>query len=143
MISESIAILAYLERRYPERALFGVTDEETGTIWCHVSEYTAYVDEAVEAFILPVYFDRVARERLLERSEYLAGATLTAADFVVFPHVQSVLRAASEPAANALELPFLPLGTRHPALAAWLARITQMPGYERTYPANWRAAPNP
>ncbi len=159
IISESIAILAYLERRSPERPLFGVTAEETGTIWRHVSEYTAYVDEAVEAFILPVYFDRVAEEaervrhaiatltvelatydRLFRTSEYLAGPTLTAADFVVFPHVQSVLRAASKPAANTLELPFLPLATKHPALAAWLERIARMPGYERAYPQNWRAA---
>ncbi len=108
-----------------------------------------------------MYFDRVAAEaervrraiatltaelesydRLLRTSEYLAGATLSAADFFVFPHVLSVQRAAGKSAAKELELPFLPLGTRHPALATWLERIAQVPGYERAYPPNWRGAPN-
>lgn len=157
VITESLAILAYLDRRYPDRPIFGRTPEEAAVIWRHVAEYTAYVDEAVESFILPIYFGRLAEEadrvshavetltrelagyeRALGGSPYLAGGAPSAADFVVFPHVQSVLRAAGKPAASALALPFVPLPAVHPAVAAWCARIAGLPGYARTYPPNWR-----
>ena len=32
---------------------------------------------------------------------------------------------------------------RYPAIAAWCERIRALPGYERTYPPHWRAAPQP
>jgi glutathione S-transferase len=77
-------------------------------------------------------------DRVLGASSFLAGNAPTAADFVVLPHVQSILRAAGKPAAREFEIPFLPFASKHPALAAWLERMAQLPGYERTYPPNWR-----
>jgi glutathione S-transferase len=157
VLYESIAILAYLERRYPERPLFGASVEQSALIWRHISEYTAYVDHAVESFILPLYFGRaheqaasvrdaiqtltheLARyEAVLANSTFLAGPAPSAADFTLFPHVQSVLRAAGKPGAAAFELPFLPLPDQHPAVNAWLRRIERLPGYDSTYPPNWR-----
>ena len=37
-VYESIAIMAYLDRKYPEPPLFGKTPEETGLIWQTISE---------------------------------------------------------------------------------------------------------
>lgn len=154
VIGESIAILAYLERRYPEHPLFGDTPADAASIWRRIAEYTAYLDAAVEAFILPLYFgraddeadairaavDTLTRElagyaEALDRSPYLAGEAPTAADFVVYPHIKSVLRAAEKPGADQFALPFLPLD---PSIDAWLRRVEQLPGYDRTYPPNWR-----
>ncbi len=156
VLYESIAILAYLERRYPSAPIMGGTPEESGAVWREISEYTSYVDHAVEAFILPMYFGTAERhieeiksaiatlahelsryERTLSRSPFLVGDAISAADFVVFPHVQSILRASTKAGARSFDLPFLPLAERHPAIAAWSARIEATPGYGRTYPANW------
>lgn len=152
-LPESLAILAYLEARWPEPPLLGTTPRDTGRIWRAIAEYTAYLDAAVEAFIVPVYFgradddaeqvraaaatiaDELARyETQLAAAPYLAGHELTAADLVVFPHLQSVLRAAGKDAVRDLDLPFLPLA---PALAAWRARLEALPYYARTIPPNW------
>lgn len=154
---ESVAILAYLEARWPDPPLLGHSPAEVGAVWRVISEYTAYLDPAVEDFILPIYFGRADAQadlvrravvtigdelgRLdaaLARTSYLAGDALSAADLVVFPHVQSILRAAGKDAARAFDLPFLPLGTVHPALEAWRRRLEALPYYDRTYPPGWR-----
>ena len=42
-VYESIAIMAYLDRKYPEPPLFGKTAEETGLIWQTISECESYL----------------------------------------------------------------------------------------------------
>ena len=151
VLYESMAILAYVEARWPKPALLGITPEQTGDVWRVISEYTSYVDADVEAFILPIYFGRAldgvaeAAQRIakelprfaaqLERTAYLAGDGVTAADFTVLPHVQSLRRAAGKPNAAGLAA-FLPLPA---ALDAWRARMEALPYYARTVPAHWRA----
>lgn len=151
VIYESLAILAYVDARWPAPPLLGTTPHETAAIWRVIAEYTAYLDPAVEAFILPIYFGRdlapacaampVITEELarlaapLARTPYLAGEAPTAADLVVLPHLQSVLRAAGKPAAADLAPPFLPLS---PALAAWRTRMEAQPWYAATIPPHWR-----
>jgi len=46
ILSESLAILAYLDRKIPEPPLFGRTPAETGRIWQAISEWTSYVEPA-------------------------------------------------------------------------------------------------
>jgi len=157
VVYESLAILAYLDRKYPSAPIFGETPEQAGAIWRVVSEYTAYMDAAVEELILPIYFGRAEQaadsirhaaktlrtelarfEASLGESEWLAGDRISAADLTVFPAVQSILRAASKDAAKPFELGFLPLSDGYPRLAAWTKRIEALPGYDRTYPPHWR-----
>jgi glutathione S-transferase len=151
VLNESLAILQYVEARWPAPPLFGTTPRQTGDIWRVISEYGAYLDAAVEGFILPIYFGegldgidahvRTIADELgvlaarLDRTRYLAGDDVSAADFVVLPHVQSVLRAAGKPAASTLTLPFLPLAE---SLADWRTRLESLPYYPRTVPAHWR-----
>ena len=157
VVYESMAILAYLDRKYPEPALFGTTPEDTGLIWQVIAEYTAYMDHAVESLILPIYFGRTEEKagsireaasklhteldfvnRLVAERDYLVGDVITAADIVVFPHVKSIERAASKADAQPMNLGFLPLEARWPAMARWLKHIERLNGYERTYPPHWR-----
>jgi glutathione S-transferase len=157
VLYESLAILAYLDRKFPTPALFGNSAEETGLIWCVIAEYTAYVDPAVEDFILPLYFGKAAEhaesvreaattlrvelgrlEQRLRSSAHLAGPELSAADLVVYPHVRSIERAGSKDGARALDIDLVPLSSRWPALSAWARRIEALPGFERTFPPHWR-----
>jgi glutathione S-transferase len=157
VLYESLAILAYLDRKFPTPALFGQTAEETGLIWCVIAEYTAYVDAAVEDFILPLNLDTADEhadsvreaavtlraelgrlERRLERTRHLAGPELSAADLVVYPHIRCIERAATKDAARQLDVNLMPLERRWPALAAWARRIESLPGFDRTSPPDWR-----
>src|ERR1700690_4514667 len=62
IVYESIAIMAHLERRYPEIPLFGVNAEETGGIWRVICEGSSYLDQPAEAFTLPIYGGAVTAE---------------------------------------------------------------------------------
>src|SRR5689334_8789076 len=44
-LGESLAILAYLERKYPEPPLFGRTPEEAGRIWVAIADFESYLRE--------------------------------------------------------------------------------------------------
>lgn len=153
---ESLAIMSYLDRAYPERPILGRTPQETGTIWQKVSEGISYVCEPISRVTGPLLYGGASEkeeiraaattvakelahlEAAVAKSPWLAGVAISAADIVVFPWIQLLLRAAGKEAAKPLNLGFLPLATRYPHLAAWAKRIEAIPGYERTYPPHWQ-----
>jgi glutathione S-transferase len=68
-------------------------------------------------------------EGLLADTDFLFGATLTAADVVAFPFLKyAVMRdpADDEPFHRILE-DHLPLGDHHPQMRAWIARVDALP----------------
>jgi glutathione S-transferase len=157
VVYESLAILAYLERKHPDPPLFGRTAEEHGTIWRIASEYTAYLDPAVEALILPIYAGEIlgreaelrraadvirselaTYEALAARAPWLAGDAVSAADLVFYPALRSIERSAEKEIARPLELELVPMAPRWPALAAWRERMERLAGHERTVPPHWR-----
>jgi glutathione S-transferase len=156
-LGESMAILAYLERRHPDPPLFGRTPEETGRIWKAVSDDVCYTQPASHKIITPVLFGDVgtdaqamsdgAREvecelaRIvtdLDHHPWLAGETVTAADVVTYPTLALLFRVGSREAVKALGVGFDGWRERWPVIAAWFARVESLPGYERTYPPHWR-----
>ena len=92
--------------------------------------------------IVGEYLDGVCTSGLWEArlasGPWLVGSSVTAADLTLQAFVQHLRRAGGKPGVDALDLGLAPLGARYPALAAWLARIEALPGYERTYPPHWR-----
>ncbi len=68
------------------------------------------------------------------------GDSISAADIVIFPSLQILLRALAKPEARDLSSRFLPLDVNYPALSRWIARVEALPGYEKTYPPHWRDA---
>ena len=161
-LSESLAILAYLDRKVSEPPLFGRTAQETGRIWRSISETTNYLEEPSIAVVGPLFFNKSAEkadeiraalpplhdelklmETALSRSRWLAGDAISAADIVAHPAIESLLRAAGKDAAKAFDLNLLPLERHYQSIAAWRERIRALPGYERTYPPHWRTAPQP
>lgn len=156
VLYESIAMMAYLDRKYLEQPLFGKSPEETGLIWRAISE-CEYLTSAGDKVIRPVFFgkglDRVdeiqeAAQKIcdelkrldehLANSLWLVGNAMSAADIAVFPLVQLCLRAASKDAAKPFNLGILPLAERYPNVAKWVRQFETLPYYERTYPPHWR-----
>ncbi len=155
---ESLAILHYLDRKYPEIPLFGRSPEEAGTITRVISEYQAYVEDHIKKVMYAILFpspdsghsDDVARamhllaaeartiEGRLTTSSWLVGEHFSAADIVIFPGIQTLLRTLERREAGELRARFLPLETNYPAIGGWISRVEALPGYERTYPPHWR-----
>jgi glutathione S-transferase len=157
VIYESLAIMSYLDRKYPAPPLFGKTPEETGLIWRTLAECESYIVSAGDKVVRPIFFgkglDKVEeiqkaaqtlRDELkmiddrLAGSHWLVGDTVSAADIGVFPLVQLLLRAASKEAAQPLHLGLLPFAAAFPNVARWVERIEALPNYQRTYPPHWR-----
>jgi glutathione S-transferase len=154
---ESLAILHFLDRKFPEPPLFGRSAEEGGTIMRVICEYQAYAEEHIMKIVYAILFqgveermDEVARsmhivaseartiEGRLSTSSWLVGDSFSAADIVIFPGIQMLLRALERREAQELRTRLLPLEANYPAVAAWITRIEALPGYQRTYPPHWR-----
>jgi glutathione S-transferase len=157
VLSESLAIMAYLDRKYPEPTLFGTSPQETGLIWRAIMETEAYVLSAGDKLVRPLFFGQglgetdqiqeaaatIRRELTridteLDGTTWLIGKQLSAADINLFPLVQMIVRAAGKDAAKSFNFELLPLAKSYPNIAAWVKRIEALTGYERTYPPHWR-----
>jgi glutathione S-transferase len=158
VLSESLAIMAYLDRKHPEPPLFGGSAQETGLIWKAIFEFQSYVAPLVERIVVPAFGIRPVdaadmqaaagdlhgelgrMEQAASTRGWLAVERLSAADLAAYPFVEALLRAAGKEAVRPLGLGFLPLTESYPALEDWRQRIAALPGYARTYPPHWREA---
>jgi glutathione S-transferase len=157
VLNESLAIMSYLDGKYPEPPLFGKTPEQTGLIWRALIECESYVVPAADRVVRPIFFgkglDKIEEiqesaqtlrrelktiDERLATSHWLVGDTISAADIGVFPLVQLLLRAASKEAAQPFELGLLPLPQTFPNVGRWVHRVESLPNYQRTYPPHWR-----
>ena len=155
---ESLAILYYLDLKYPQQPLFGRTPEEAGTIMRVICEYQVYIEphltQIVEAILdgeTELHSDAITTamhavaseartiEGRLSKSDWIVGDACSAVDMVIFPGIQLLRRALEKPQAAALSSRFMPVEVNYPALGRWLARVAALPGYERTYPPHWRS----
>lgn len=154
---ESLAIMFYLDRKYPEPPLFGRTPEEGATVMRVICEFQSYVEERLMRIVYIVLFqgidgrmeelsralqtvEREARtiETRLSNSNWLVGDACSAADLVIYPAIMYLLRALARPQAADIRTRFVPLEQNYPAIAAWLKRMEGLPGFERAYPPHWR-----
>jgi glutathione S-transferase len=157
VVFESLAILYYLDLKYPDPPLFGRSPEEAGVIMRVICEYQSYAESHVMKLVRALFFseyeapqDELAQsmhvvanearsiEARLAKSDWVVGETISAADMVIFPALQALLRALRKPDGADLSSRFLPLEVNYPALSRWIARMEAMPGYDRTYPPHWR-----
>lgn len=160
VVYESLACLLYLDRKYPDRPLFGTTAEEAATIMRVICEYQGYAEQHVTKIVSAVFLETLDQdneevtramhlvaseartiEARLSEGDWLVGEHPSAADFVVFPGIMLLLRAMEKREAGDLRSRFLPLDTTYPAIARWIRRVEQLPGYARTYPPHWRDGP--
>jgi glutathione S-transferase len=159
VVFESVAILYYLDQKYPQIPIFGLSPEEAGVIMRVICEFQAYAEPYVQKIVEAVFSDQVSDdieeltdamhivgreartiEGRLSKEQWIVGENYTALDMVIFPWIQLLRRAMNRPSAAALSARFLPMERNYPALARWVSRVEAMPGYERTYPPHWRSA---
>ncbi|MGB7905661.1 MAG: glutathione S-transferase family protein [Steroidobacteraceae bacterium] len=159
VVFESLACLLYLDRKYPEYPLFGTSAEEAGTIMRVICEYQAYAEQHVTQIVAAVFLDQLDQqaeavtramhivsgeartiEGRLGNSDWLVGEQPSAADLTVFPGIMLLRRAMEKRESGDLRSRFLPMESTYPAIARWIQRVEQLPGYERTYPPHWRDA---
>jgi glutathione S-transferase len=147
VVFESVAVLYYLDVKYPE----------AGVIMRVICEFQAYAEPALARITEAIFADRVAAdidaltdamhvvareartiEGRLSKEQWIVGAQYSATDMVIFPWIQLLRRALDRRSATELGARFLPMERNYPALARWIERIERLPGYERTYPPHWR-----
>ena len=58
VVYESLAMMAYLDRKYPNPPLFGKTPEETGLIWQTISECESYLVGEGNKVVRPMFFGK-------------------------------------------------------------------------------------
>jgi len=157
VVFESLACLLYLDRKYPDYPLFGTSAEEAGTIMRVICEYQGYAEHFVTQIVSAVFLDQLDQqaeeitramhivggeartiEGRLSKSDWLVGEQPSAADLTVFPGIMLLRRAMEKREAGDLRSRFLPMESTYPAIARWIERVEQLPGYERSYPPHWR-----
>ena len=74
---ESLAILHYLDRKYPERPLFGFTPEDAGTIARVICEYQWYAEDHIQKIIYAILFQGM--EGRMEEVERALGCVIAEA----------------------------------------------------------------
>lgn len=158
VVFESLAVLYYLDLKYPDPPIFGRSPEEAGVIMRVICEYQAYTEEQLNKLVRAFFFTNTSHRRdelanamhvvasearsieaRLSKSDWVVGESFSAADIVIFPGLQMLLRALQKPEARDLSTRFLPLDVNYPALARWIKRVEALPGYEKTFPPHWRS----
>lgn len=156
---ESLAILAYLERKYPETPLFGDSPESGALVWQRTLEIENYFVPVLRGVGLPFFQGTVDGNEAaineevvkfkaelarftdwLAGQDYLAGDVPSAADITLYPPLAMLQRLLSTNVNQKIDTSFLPLADAYPAIAAWMARIEAIDGFDAVYPPHWKAA---
>jgi glutathione S-transferase len=156
VITESMAIMRYLEKKQPQPALFGTTLAETARIEQSVQEILSYTDPAVSRFVQPAFRNRLAEHRSafpeistaihgelsvlensFEENNWIAGA-FSVADIVLVPTFQRLVRAIGREPDGAAELALDDLERKYPRLSRWDQGVRALPAFDATFPPHWR-----
>lgn len=157
-VRESIAILAYLDRAWPERPIFGSTPAEAAAIWQAVMGFENRLAPAAGKVARALFratsgdsddFDGAVGQALsildeidagLAGSGFLTGEAAKAADLWLFPLLGWIARAI-DTTADAVPPALARWADDRPGLAAWHDRFARLPGVDATTPPHWRTTP--
>jgi maleylpyruvate isomerase len=162
ILRDSIAILAWLDREFPDNPLFGETADDSAIVWQITLEACDYLRSATNDLFSPLLFTNQVLpskdsdeweawstlaekltaeckhlETLLENSLFLAGDTPSAADAVCFPEISLIERIIKT---RSTEMDILGVSTIFdtlPKLSEWKNRISQLPNVDKTMPVHW------
>lgn len=162
ILRDSIGILAWMDRRYPDKPLFGKTPDEAGRIWQVVMECNDYLRAAMGNLLVPILvkndplpaegsgeriMQQMAANELMAEYDYLenfladgpflCGAKASAADAIAFPEIRVVQRALERKTEHMEALGLMDIAARYPKIEAWKNRIEALPGVDKTMPIHW------
>jgi glutathione S-transferase len=159
VLTESLAIMTYLDAKFPDPPIFGRTPEEIGTIWRWICAFIyhfeplslrivgAVFEGSVEACASDIreaatgiHAELALIEAALENQPWLSGEELSAADILAHSDIEFFLRIAGRDALKPLGLGFDTMASRYPMLSAWRERTIHIPGYDKAYPPHWRTS---
>src|ERR1700691_4746478 len=108
---ESVAVLYYLDVKYPQAPIFGTTPEEAGGIMRVICEFMAYAEPSLQKIVNAIFADQVTEdidaltdamhivareartiEGRLSKEQWIVGANYSATDMVIFPWIQLLRR---------------------------------------------------
>ena len=160
VVFESLAVLYYLDLKYPEPPLFGRSPEEAAVIMRVINEFQAYNESALMLIVDALLNGRRPRldeeltqavhhvaneartiEARLSKSDWIVGEAVSAADIAIYPFIRLLHRSLSEPSAEELSARFLPAEVHYPSLAKWMRRVESLPGFAKTWPPHWGECP--
>ena len=150
VIRESLAILAWLDRAYPHRPIWGNGTREAARIWQDVMLMEGDLRPAVTATAQSLLRGRPLPDadrkalligvdslsKTLENQGFLGGDTPMANDIWLYPALHWIARGVAKSDASPPSI--ARLTTDRPALATWIDRMAALPGVTETYPPHWR-----
>ena len=158
VVFESLAVLYYLDLKYPDPPIFGRTPEEAGVIMRVINEFQAYTESALMGIVEALLSGRRPKlgaeltqamhlvaseartiEGRLSKSDWIVGESVSAADLAIYPCIRLLHRSLMRPEAQELSARFLPAEVHYPALAKWMQRVEALPGFENTWPPHWES----
>jgi glutathione S-transferase len=151
VVFESLAVIYYLDLKYPSPPLFGRSPGEAAVIMRVINEFQAYTEADVMRIINAVLHQHPPRlgealthamhvvageartiEGRLSKGDWIVGDAVSAADLMIYPCIRLLHRALMRPEARELSARFLPAEVHYPGLARWMQRVEALPGYQRT-----------
>ncbi|QTD57326.1 glutathione S-transferase family protein [Parasphingorhabdus cellanae] len=162
ILRDSIGILAWLDREFPKKPLFGRNAAEAANIWQNVLETVDYLRAAHNDVFFSILvqgipvteapsderkakdqaadklrFECERLEKMLAQADYLCGDYPTAADAVAFPDIRLIQRAMEIKPDDMVMLGLDGLDREFPKLEAWKSRVEALPGMSKTLPPHW------
>ena len=155
-ISESLAIMQYLDAAFPRPPIFGQSATETAVIAQGMQEILSYADRAFNHFVQPVFRGRADENRaeIVARSNEIhaeltmledrigesgwLGDNYGGMDMVLVPSMQRLKRAIAKSPDLAADCGLDELAGRYPALGAWGQNVESLPAFAATFPPHWK-----
>lgn len=150
VMRESIAILAWLDRAWPQRPIWGGSASEAARVWQDVmimeSDLRPAVTATAQGLLRGNTVSNDIRATLakeadtlntrLNNTPFLGGAQPMAADVWLYPAIHWIARGVAL-ASNQAFSEARDLTKSRPALDTWAKRMAALPGVADTYPPHW------
>ena len=155
-VSESQAILQYLDAICPDPPLFGNDPKTVAEAAQGTQEILSYVDPAVSGFVQPVFRGKTAENRdeiqakAVKIQNELKGMEIRIGesgwlrqdfgimDIVFIPTLQRLLRAVAKAPDLAGDCELDRFSSRYPKLADWNKRTESLAAFRATFPPHWK-----